>query len=129
MAPVAPVAPSAGGNLIYSFVAVVKGSKGDKEDKGEPVVLAEHAAFAGNFKDIALECLKQVVANLGQEVDGQKKVFIPHEQHTFSFLFDDGYGKGWSIMGLENKNRRLIFICKLQTGGNRSCTLLLILVP
>jgi vesicle-associated membrane protein 72 len=66
--------PSAMPSLVYSFV-----SRGD-------TVLAEHAAFSGNFDTVALQCLQNVK-------NPESKFTITCDGHTFNFLNDQGYSE------------------------------------
>ncbi|XP_061367168.1 vesicle-associated membrane protein 722-like [Gastrolobium bilobum] len=59
-------------SLIYSFVA--RGT----------VILAEHTDFAGNFVDIALQCLQRLPAS-------NTKFTYNTDGHTFNYLAHDGF--------------------------------------
>lgn len=59
--------------LIYAMVA--RGT----------VVLAEHTAYAGNFRDIAAQCLQKLPA-------GDNRLTYTCDAHTFNFLIHQGYG-------------------------------------
>ncbi|XP_019450133.1 PREDICTED: vesicle-associated membrane protein 722-like [Lupinus angustifolius] len=59
-------------SLIYSFVA--RGT----------VVLAEHSDFAGNFTDVAMQCLQKLPAS-------NTKFTYKADGHTFNFLAHGGF--------------------------------------
>ena len=61
------------GALIYAMVA--RGT----------VVVAEHTSYAGNFRDIAAQCLHRLPA-------GNNRFTYTCDAHTFNFLVADGYG-------------------------------------
>jgi len=61
------------GALIYAMVA--RGT----------VVVAEHTSYAGNFRDIAAQCLPRLPA-------GNNRFTYTCDAHTFNFLVADGYG-------------------------------------
>ena len=66
-------------SLIYS--AVVRAPAGASEIEAH-VLLAEHTAFSGNFKDVAFQCLEKVPTRNDRftfAVDG----------HTFNYLVND----------------------------------------
>ncbi|XP_030517854.2 vesicle-associated membrane protein 724-like [Rhodamnia argentea] len=74
------------GSLIYSFVA--RGT----------VVLAEYTQFAGNFPDIATECLQRLPS-------GSSRFTYTCNRHTFNFLVADGYA--YCVVATESAGKQI----------------------
>ncbi|XP_006664247.1 vesicle-associated membrane protein 722-like [Oryza brachyantha] len=72
--------------LIYAMVA--RGT----------VVLAEHAAYAGNFRDIAAQCLHKLPA-------GDNRLTYTCDAHTFNFLIHQGYA--YCVVATESTGRQI----------------------
>lgn len=49
------------------------------------LVVAEHTAYTGNFRDIAAQCLQKLPA-------GDSRFTYTCDGHTFTFLLHQGYG-------------------------------------
>ncbi|KAK7255925.1 hypothetical protein RIF29_29353 [Crotalaria pallida] len=73
-------------SLIYSFVA--RGT----------VILAEHTDFAGNFNDIALQCLQRLPAS-------NTKFTYNADGHTFNFLALNGFT--YCVVAVESFGRQI----------------------
>lgn len=70
--------------LVYAFVA--RGT----------TVLAEHAAYAGNFKSVALECLQKARSHerrFSVTTDGHSFNFANENGLIFLVVADDGHGR------------------------------------
>ncbi|KAL5206776.1 hypothetical protein ABZP36_034985 [Zizania latifolia] len=72
--------------LIYAMVA--RGT----------VVLAEHTAYAGNFRDIAGQCLQKLPA-------GDNRLTYTCDAHTFNFLVHQGYA--YCVVATESTGRQI----------------------
>nr|ABA99617.1 Synaptobrevin family protein, expressed [Oryza sativa Japonica Group] len=72
--------------LIYAMVA--RGT----------VVLAEHTAYAGNFRDIAAQCLQKLPA-------GDNRLTYTCDAHTFNFLIHQGYA--YCVVATESSGRQI----------------------
>lgn len=72
--------------LIYAMVA--RGT----------VVLAEHTAYAGNFRDIAAQCLQKLPA-------GDNCLTYTCDAHTFNFLIHQGYA--YCVVATESSGRQI----------------------
>ncbi|XP_039840440.1 vesicle-associated membrane protein 721-like isoform X1 [Panicum virgatum] len=74
------------GALIYAMVA--RGT----------VVVAEHTSYAGNFRDIAAQCLHRLPA-------GNNRFTYTCDAHTFNFLVADGYA--YCVVATESAGRQI----------------------
>ncbi|KAG8049395.1 hypothetical protein GUJ93_ZPchr0009g1690 [Zizania palustris] len=62
------------------------------------VVLAEHTAYAGNFRDIAGQCLQKLPA-------GDNRLTYTCDAHTFNFLIHQGYA--YCVVATESTGRQI----------------------
>lgn len=74
------------GTLIYAMVA--RGT----------VVVAEHTAYTGNFRDIAAQCLQKLPA-------GNNRFTCTCDGHTFNFLVHEGYA--YCVVATESSGRQI----------------------
>lgn len=92
--------PQATTTIIYAMVA--RGT----------VVVAEHTAYTGNFRDIAAQCLQKLPA-------GDSRFAYNCDGHTFTFLLHQGYA--YCVVATESAGREvpLAFLERIKEDFNR----------